>query len=380
MNTTGLQEIIQNYLSQYEFVNNRENDELFKWRAAAFMYGMNPFADDFLGKLRMALRALSVLCTEENWQPATGISILCDSDQADKSSEVLTAFKVLFGEDGGQIEERYNNVLRFIGLTNSMIDNYMSESEKAIYEQDIRSALTYLGLMRTDKDYLIEATAAQHFALFTEFEADIVSDGAVNLEAYYSMCEEVISFIKADSALLNTVSSRLEYETTVAACPCSLNDIDKSLHLLAYDIIHCTEKYGFYETHPIPKKKRLTANQIKLEAQRKVIRHNIFEIQQHINKATSQLDEIENLDMTGMTVSHTKFGDGEVIEHDGDRLTILFSVGEKTLSLKTAFSKGLLEAEDEEITELCSSILDTEEKVKALQLRQRMQELELEKI
>ena len=84
--------------------------------------------------------------------------------------------------------------------------------------------------------------------------------------------------------------------------------------------------------------------------------------------------------MTGMTVSHTKFGDGEVIEHDGDRLTILFSVGEKTLSLKTAFSKGLLEAEDEEITELCSSILDTEEKVKALQLRQRMQELELEKI
>ncbi|MCR4901573.1 MAG: hypothetical protein K6A23_01825 [Butyrivibrio sp.] len=380
MNTIQLQEIIQNYLSQYEFVNNRENDELFKWRAAAFMYGMNPFADDFLSKLKMALRALSVLCTEENWQPATGISVLCDSDKADKESEVHTAFKVLFGEDGGEIEERYNNILRFVGLTNAMIDAYMPESERVVYEQDIRSALTYLGLMRTDKDFLIEADAAQHFALFTEYESDIVSDDTVNLEAYYNMCNELIYYIKEDTDLLKTVQARLEYEGTVAACPCSLKDIDKGLHLLAYDIIHCTEKYGFYETHPIPKKKRLTANQLKLEAQKKQIRNNIYEIQQHINKAASQLDEIENLDMTGMTVTHAKFGDGEVIEHDGDRLTVLFSIGEKTLSLKTAFSKGLLEAEDEEITELCSSILDTEEKVKALQLRQRAQELELEKI
>lgn len=380
MNTENLQEIIQNYLSQYEYINNRENDELFKWRAAAFMYGMNPFTDDFLVKLKMALRAMSVLCTEENWQPATGISTLCDSDQADKANETLTAFKVLFGDDGGDIEERYNNILRFVGMTNTMIDSYMSESDQAVYEQDIRSALVYLGIMRADKDFMFELDAAEHFSLFTEFEEDVVADGTVSLPAYYRMCEELIDYIKSDDDLLKTVYNRLDYESAVASCPCSLRDVDKKLHLLAYDIIHCTEKYGFYETHPIPKKKRLTANQLKLEAQRKIIRNNIYEIQQHINKATSQLDELENLDMTGMTVTHAKFGDGEVIEHDGDRLTVLFSIGEKTLSLKTAFSKGLLEAEDEEITELCSSILDTEEKVKALQLRQRAQELELEKI
>ncbi len=380
VNVENLKTITQNYLNQYEFVNKNENDELFKWRASSFMYGMNPFTDDFPVKLKMALRALSVLCNEENWHPAEGISILCDPDKADKEKEVLTSFRVLFGENGNDIEERYNNILRFIGLTNSMTEAYMPETESVIYEQDICSALTYLGLMRPDKDYMIETQAARDFALFTEYEEDIYSDGMLNLTAYYNMCDELVSYLREDVILMKTVQDRLSYESAVASCRNELTEIDSNLHLLAFDIIHCTEKYGFYETHPIPKKRKLTTNQLKALAQQKRIKSNIYELQQHINKAESQLDRIDEIDMTGQNVTHKKFGDGEVIEHDGDRLTILFSVGQKTLSLKTAFSKGLLEAEDEEITEICRSILDTEEKLKALQMRQRAQEIELDKI
>ncbi len=382
MNRQKLNEIIENYISQYELVNGSENDELFKWRAAASMYGMTPHADDFLDRFKVSARPMSMLCSDELWYPCNGIFELCDPGKANLSNDVRTAFKTLFAETDSDIINRGENIASFIEFINEMLGFCMPRASVKSYEQDYRSALTYLGLMRPDKDFMFEKEAAEHFSQYTEFIGKIWNKNTLNVEAYYNMCEELISVIKENDTLMKMVADRLEYDQTCSdyEYPVNLTEIDSRYHILAFDIIHCTEKYGFYVEHPITKKPRMSAARKKTEDKKNHIQNNIYVIQKHIQTASDKLQELESLELTGMTVHHKKFGEGTVRVHDGDRLTIDFACGEKILSLKTAFSRGIITVDDEHITDVCSKILDVEEKVKGLQIRQRVKELELEKI
>ena len=117
------------------------------------------------------------------------------------------------------------------------------------------------------------------------------------------------------------------------------------LHIQAFDIVFCSDYMGFYNECPtlgISTKERVRL--AKENEEREKAEEEISQLTDLIDKLNSSLKEVP--DLTGISVSHKKYGDGEVTSMDGNRFSICFVDGERRFTLDSII-KGFVSVPDE---------------------------------
>ena len=186
-----------------------------------------------------------------------------------------------------------------------------------------------------------------------------------NLENYYRLCEEVVSALKEHERLLERHFDSLNercYE-------------DKSLHLLAFDIIYCSRAYNFYKGLEAPErpnkiKKKAKVTEVSAEelAWREAERQEkIRAIESEIEELESISDDCEDISLIGVQVTSDKDGIGTVIAQNINMITVQFENGEKKFKLDKQFVNRPRFDEDDEIVEAFTNYARRHERIKKLQ-------------
>ena len=115
MNTSNLNTLIQRYEDNFEWINNKENDEIFKWRAVRCFQDVwfSETAEDmtFAEKFKAATKECSVLLDNGQVAPTNGIVKMAEQEP----DEVERLFvDVLFADDQGDLQLRQDHVEEFL--------------------------------------------------------------------------------------------------------------------------------------------------------------------------------------------------------------------------------------------------------------------------
>ena len=115
MNTANLNTLIQRYEDNFEWINNAEHDEIFKWRAVRCFQDVwfSEEVEDmtFAEKFKAATKECSVLLDNGQVSPTNGIVKMAEQEP----DEVERLFvEVLFADDQGNLQLRQDHVEEFL--------------------------------------------------------------------------------------------------------------------------------------------------------------------------------------------------------------------------------------------------------------------------
>lgn len=201
------------------------------------------------------------------------------------------------------------------------------------YKQTARSVAGYLFLYEPDKYYMYKATEAKRFADDVEYYGDWGSGDQIKLREYYRMCNELVTEIQKCPALLETDESRytlrerFEDEKHYGKIPPSEKSItvDKSYHILAYDIIYCNKTYDLDRDLSF---RKFTFKDKKLYQERL---NKALALQEEYQKAEEEyalLDQaVQHYDavfVPGTAVANLKYGPGRIVAQRDTVLDVQF--------------------------------------------------------
>jgi len=359
MNRDKTNEIIDFYIDKFDKTAGREHDELYKWRSAwQCSQNWNPDADDFCTMFQSCFKDSTPLLSSSFWWPDNGIVMLCD-ERNNHQEAVRDAFRTLTSDTGDDLNLRGENVFTFINRINSLLEG---RSNGKGYLQNTRSALSYLGLIDPKRDFLYKPDAAGNFADSVEFTENFSSGQAFRIDLYYKMCDELIDIIRTRPDLLEIVQRELQRQAEAFDMP-HLAEIDTDCHILAYDIMYTAQAYDYYMDHPFVHRTKASRTKQEKEEQKQEIENEISYIRDQISLLTDQLAQMKEDDMSGISVTHKKFGEGRIIGRDGDKVTVEFPSGKKVLSLSFLTAKGILG--DDALASAHKLRMDTEAKLAA---------------
>lgn len=235
MNYENLHELIRRYEESYPEINNAANNEIFKWKAIhRFQTEWFSPANENLSFSELFSKAkseCSVLIDNSTVAPANGIVKMAQAEPA----EVERLFReVLYADDGGNLGLRQTHMEQFLEGIEAVRLKHFPGFWK--FNQDRHAASCYLALFAPAQNYIYKYTHAENFARHIEFGKDIGSGDRFSLENYYEMCDLVVAALREHPTLLEAYEKLL---TDGYYC-------DKSLHLLAFDVIYCATTYGFF--------------------------------------------------------------------------------------------------------------------------------------
>lgn len=115
MNTDNLNTLIQRYEENFEYINNKENEEIFKWRAVRCFQDVWFSADaeelSFSERFKAATKECSVLLDNGQVSPTNGIIKMAEQEP----EEVERLFvEVLFADDQGDLQLRQDHAEEFL--------------------------------------------------------------------------------------------------------------------------------------------------------------------------------------------------------------------------------------------------------------------------
>ena len=185
------------------------------------------------------------------------------------------------------------------------------------YKQDRHAVSCYLALYKPEENYIYKYTPAENFAKYIEYGKDIGSGDKFSLANYYEMCDIVVEALREHADLLDAYRKLLTEEYYY----------DKSLHLLAFDVIYCASAYGFFSGLQYkPKKesiKAYTLEQIrKAEAEKR--QEEIDKLEAKIQALELQLDEYRSINLLGVQVKEKKYGTGIIVEQNVNAIKVRF--------------------------------------------------------
>ena len=352
MNYTNLNQLLDNYLAEFERINDEPHTEYYKWEAVKhFRDHWDINAPDFSDMFKEAYRKTKNLIDNRSW-PLSGIVAL--AQRPELSKRVRGMFEDLYQDDGGDLNLRQARLEDFISRSNQLLDQY--EPNKKGYKQNYQAVLFYLSFDKPAENYMIKSTPAWEFRDYIEFGEDFGFGQSFNLATYYRMCDEIVAVIK-------------QREDVMAAHNNRLNDKmirDDDYHILVYDIIYCVENYKLYKniSYVIPPK--LSATETK---RRKLLAEKDQEIEQVKQEMDNQISNREAYDtasLVGMTLRHKTFGDGVVTQIEGDRIEVDFTDRQVPFVLPTAFSDGFLSSDSEEVEEMFRDMARLDDEIKRL--------------
>ncbi len=317
MNNENLHELINRYEQNYYLVNNSEHDEIFKWRAVKQFHDVwhseklntLPFSKLF----NEAKSECSILIDNSQVAPTNGIVKLAECC----SDEVKVLFTNILFAETNDVDEIQNNMENFLEQIELIRQREMPQNWK--YKQDRHAVSCYLSFVNPEKHYIYRYSEAEEFAKYIEFGIDIGSGENFKLSAYYKMADLVVEALKEHPSLLDKYFTLISDESKYYQ--------DKSLHLLAFDLMYCCRAYNFYNglTHALKKDsvKAYKLEQLR-EAERKQKEEQIASLQSEIHSLEIELEQYSNISLIGVEVTQNKYGKGIVVAQNGNMVTIKF--------------------------------------------------------
>ncbi len=343
MNKENLEAIISRYEARYTEINNKQNNEIFKWKAVEcfqrewFAPGKEeiPFSVLF----SRAKRESSVLIDNSIVSPANGIVKMAEQEE----DEVKRLFcELLFAEDNGDIALRQQHMEEFLeGIEKVRLKHFPANWK---YAQDRHAASCYLAFFAPKENYIYKYTPAENFAKYIEYGKDIGSGNHFSLANYYEMCDIVVQALREHHSLLKAYQELLidsYYQ-------------DDSLHLLAFDVIYCASTYNLFAglQH---KAKKEAIKAYKLEQLRQVeaekLQEEIDVLETKIQALDVQLDTYRSINLVGVQVKEKRYGVGTVIAQNVNTIKVLFADGEHSYIISKKYPMRPTFEDDVQIVE-----------------------------
>lgn len=338
MNTNNLNLIFENYISQFERINEPKGaNENYKWFAVHnFQKVFDIDAPDFAAMLKKACKATENMI-DNYMQPFGGLVVMAEKDG--ESETLRQMFRLLYAEDGGDLSVRQEKITAFLKSCDDLLEKHYPSSH--LYKNDQRSAMAYLWFHDPDNNYMCKTTEARYLADAAEFYEDWGTYTNFHLDVYYRFCDALIDEIQKYPDLIEIHKSRFEgHEGEMHP--------DLNLHVLAFDIIYCARTYGLYRGVAV---RNISLEDKKLYQQRKEkaaqLADDLAKAEENMLLLQNGIAEAEAIVRSGSTLRHKSFGVGELIEFDGRYLVIKFPEfeGPKKFELYSAFGNGFITAD-----------------------------------
>lgn len=351
MNEKNLHELIDRYESNYAFLNNSENDEIFKWKAVKCFrdvwFSENACKEDFSELFAKARKESSVLIDNSQVSPTNGIvkmAELCPE-------EVESLFRdVLFASDGGDINLRQINMEKFLTEIEKIRQKHFPQCWK--YKQDRHAASCYLVFNAPEDNFIYRYSESEEFAKYIEFGMDIGSGEDFSLERYYQMCEVIVDALKQHKSLLD------KHFELVKSGPFYR---DESLHLLVFDLMYCCRAYNLYSglVH-LSKKESIKAFRLEQlrEQEQAEKQKKIDELESQIHELEVSLEPYESISLMNVEVFQAKYGNGIIVAHNHDKIKVRFENEEKSFVINRKFSMRPTFENDKDIVDAYTEYSD----------------------
>lgn len=361
MNTDNLHKLINRYTDDYYTVNNSEHDEVFKW-AAIKQFRDVWFSDKyknipFARKFNDAKKECSILIDNKQVSPTNGIVKMAEA----APNEVESLFENVLFSNSTDPKTIQNNMDKFIEKIEIIRQRYFPQCWK--YKQDRHAVSCYLYFYAPEINYIYRYREAEEFAKYTEFGFDLGSGESFSLPNYYKLCDIIVDALKEHEDLIS------EYKKLIKD-----NDkyyYDKSLHLLAFDLIYCCKTYNFYSgLEHKPKKdsiKEYKLEQLR-EKEKRDYEEKIDNLRNQIYKIESQMEEYGDISILNVEVNHKIYGVGTVVSQNANKITVVFPDAEKKLNfvINKKYSMRPTFLDDDEIVEAFTQYDLLNEKKKSL--------------
>lgn len=360
MNKENLQKLIENYIENYEKLNDPEHNEIYKWTAVNHFQRCWDLNESAFGEMfKRAMGKSENIIDNSVVQPSNGIVFLCRQDKETEEA-VREEFKKLLEPDGGDIKQRQSKIDAFIDVINGMLQKVAPGKWK--YDQDRRAVIMYLSFIAPADNFMFKSTEAKVFADCYEYGDDIGSGQTFRLDNYYRMCQELVEEIQQNNILCDLLNDRLHYEAEMdEEKEYPITELAGKYNILAYDIMYCAHAYNLYYDISIRKKVKASSleqrRQQREERRKELIEHR-DEINKMLEQVSRQREEKQYPDLTGLSVKNMKYGKGTVAMIQGHYLTVEFATGEKKFALPDVFAKGFLKADDENIVIVSKEIAE----------------------
>lgn len=331
----NLQQIFSRYIEKFDYLEGGENNENYKWGIAKgfrelMEEALSKDGQEFADALYRA-KAVTSNIIDSYTQPFHGLVEFARQEP----KTVKQMFLDLYADDGGNLKIQEKLIANFFAKSEELLNKYFPDSYR--YKQNSHSVSAYLFLYDPEHHYMYKATQASIFADCMGFYNDWGYGDSIKLDVFYRMCDQLVDEIMQTEELLEVDATR--FDGRFGTEPEDMIE-DEAKHMLAFDIIYCCSVYNLFDgisfSRPKTKEKQEYV-QNKAKAEGRLAEYH---------KAVDSLALLEDglkciLRMLpiGAIVKHKKYGTGQIILADENRLEVKFDNGEVKV-LGTAISIG----------------------------------------
>ncbi|MDF1618242.1 hypothetical protein, partial [Petrocella sp. FN5] len=189
MNKDNLQQIFDNYMTRFEVINTK-HDENYKWAVAkkfrtlmdqALSKEGEEFAE-ILSQAKVATRNI----IDSYIQPFQGMVFFAKKEP----ETVKKMFLDLYSDDEGLLAKQEKLIEDFFTKSDELLEKYTPDS--FLYKQDSHAVSSYLFLYDPNKHYMYKASHSKAFADCIEFYDDWGKGRDIKLITYHRMCDELL--------------------------------------------------------------------------------------------------------------------------------------------------------------------------------------------
>ena len=343
MNLKNLAKVFDNYIQKFEFINNAENNESYKWSAVLeYQKAFDLDAEDFVAVLKKAKQASGNLI-DSQVQPFGGLVVMAEKNG--EAETIREMFRNLYVEDNGDLDVIQKKIDSFLASCDALLDKHYPGSH--LYANDQRTAMGYLWLYNPDKYFFCKTTQAQYLAKCIEFYDSWGTYANFSLPVFYRFCNVLLDAIKGNQQLLDTHRSRFE---------CAEKEMhpDTEYHILLVDIIFCSQIYGLYDGITIQER---SSSEIKLYLERKAKAADLLAKVQSAEETVSLLHEARAIFdgwlTAGATVRHKAWGEAIYKGTNKGYLSFYFpKIDDTKTFMLSSFANGFLTIDTPEYREV----------------------------
>ena len=343
MNLKNLAKVFDNYIQKFEFINNAENNESYKWSAVLeYQKAFDLDAEDFVAVLKKAKQASGNLI-DSQVQPFGGLVVMAEKNG--EAETIREMFRNLYAEDNGDLDVIQKKIDSFLASCDALLDKHYPGSH--LYANDQRTAMGYLWLYNPDKYFFCKTTQAQYLAKCIEFYDSWGTYANFSLPVFYRFCNVLLDAIKGNQQLLDTHRSRFE---------CAEKEMhpDTEYHILLVDIIFCSQIYGLYDGVTIQER---SSSEIKLYLERKAKAADFLAKVQSAEETVSLLHEARAIFdgwlTAGATVRHKAWGEAIYKGTNKGYLSFYFpKIDDTKTFMLSSFANGFLTIDTPEYREV----------------------------
>ncbi len=342
MNQNNLSDIFKNYIDKFEFINNENNQEYYKWQVChefPILMDQALNADDemFVDALKK-VKGCTFNLIDSYTQPLSGLIEYAKNEPA----TVRQILWDLYSNDGGDIHIQMEIIADFFKHTGELLDKYFPESH--LYKQDSHSVSTLLFLNDPDHHYMYKASHSRSFADCAEFLDDWGVGDNIKLDVYYKMCDELIANIKECKPLIDTDMSRFDGRLKLTGG--ELHP-DTKKHILAFDLIFCCSVYDLFDGIKFTKRNAKEKQLYQMEKQKaQDLKAAYDKAQDEVDKLNDALAVFVNMAKPGDKVTHNKYGEGTIDTIDEKYIVATFPEKQAQVSLSVGIANGIIRLEN----------------------------------